>query len=71
MHIYGQKNFAARHLFAAGRTALVNALFYLLREIFKFIDKGLAIDFVKYVTGFLFIVQNSALVQQIQMPGND
>jgi hypothetical protein len=71
MHIKGQKNLDSRHLLAAGRTALVNALFYLFRKIFKFIDEGLAIDFVKYMTGFLFTVQNSALVQQIQMPGNN
>jgi hypothetical protein len=71
MHVYGQKNLDFGHLFAAGRTALVNALFHLIRKIFKFTDKGPAIDFVKYMTGFLFTVQNSALVQQIQMPGNN
>ena len=71
MHIIGQKNFAARRLPAARRAALLNALFYLLCKIFKFFNKSRAIDFVVYMTGFLFAVQNSAFVQQIQMPGNN
>jgi hypothetical protein len=58
-------------LLAAGRATLGNALSYLLGIIFQFIDKGLPIDLVKHVTGFLFTVQDSGLMQEIQMSGND
>ena len=71
MHVHSQKNLVLQLLFATGRAALVNTLFYLLGKIFKFFDKGRTIDFVIYMTGFLFTVQNSAFVQQVQMPGNN
>ena len=58
-------------LFAAIGTTLGNTLFYLVSDIFEFIDKRSPIDLVEHVPCLFFAIQNPGLMHQIQMPGDN
>jgi len=68
-YLYVKKHFFI--LFATIGTTLGNTLPYLFGDIFEFVDKRRAVDLVKHVPRFFLGIQNSCLMHEIQMPGND
>ena len=58
-------------LFTTIGATLGNALSYLFGYLFEFVDKRRPVDLVKHVPRFFFAIQNSGLMHEIEMPGND